>query len=79
MILFGWVLWHINHCRLFNAKPFFYLYIKNMIPKHILLILFLNNPEHICLHTVKWFLLILWNEEQRKRTVHVRRKYGKIE
>ena len=20
MIWFGWVLWHINHCRLFNAK-----------------------------------------------------------
>ena len=20
MIWFGWLLWHINHCRLFNAK-----------------------------------------------------------
>ena len=28
MIWFGWVLWHINHCRLFNAKSFLYLYIK---------------------------------------------------
>ena len=28
MILFGWVLWHINHCRLFNAKSFIYIYIK---------------------------------------------------
>ena len=26
MIWFGWVLWHINHCRLFNAKS--YIYIK---------------------------------------------------
>ena len=26
--LFGWVLWHINHCRLFNAKSFLYIYIK---------------------------------------------------
>ena len=25
---FGWVLWHINHCRLFNAKSFLYIYIK---------------------------------------------------
>ena len=28
MIWFGWVLWHINHCRLFNAKPSLYIYIK---------------------------------------------------
>ena len=24
MIWFGWVLWHINHCRLSNAKNEFY-------------------------------------------------------
>ena len=28
MIWFGWVLWHINHCRLFNAKFSLYIYIK---------------------------------------------------
>ena len=28
MIWFGWVLWHINHCRLFNAKYSLYIYIK---------------------------------------------------
>ena len=28
MIWFGWVLLHINHCRLFNAKYSFYIYIK---------------------------------------------------
>ena len=28
MILFGWVLWHINHCRLFNAKSYLYIYIE---------------------------------------------------
>ena len=28
MIWFGWVLWHINHCRLFNAKSSLYVYIK---------------------------------------------------
>ena len=28
MIWFGWVLWHINHCRLFNAKSPLYIYIK---------------------------------------------------
>ena len=28
MIWFDWVLWHINHCRLFNAKFSLYIYIK---------------------------------------------------
>ena len=28
MICLGWVLWHINHCRLFNAKSSLYIYIK---------------------------------------------------
>ena len=27
-IWFGRVLWHINHCRLFNAKSFLYIYIR---------------------------------------------------
>ena len=27
MIWFGWVLWYINPCRLFNAK-FFFKYIR---------------------------------------------------
>ena len=27
MIWFGWVLWHINHCRLFNAKSSLYIHI----------------------------------------------------
>ena len=26
----GWVLWHINHCRLFNAKSYLYIYILNI-------------------------------------------------
>ena len=28
MVQFGLVLWHINHCRLFNAKSSLYIYIK---------------------------------------------------
>ena len=28
MIWFSWVLLHINHCRLFNAKSFLYIYIE---------------------------------------------------
>ena len=30
MICYGWVLWHINHCRLFNAKSSLCLYIRYM-------------------------------------------------
>ena len=26
--VFGWVLWHINQCRLFNTKTSLYIYIK---------------------------------------------------
>ena len=26
MIWLGWVLWHINHCWLFNAKSSIYIY-----------------------------------------------------
>ena len=28
MIWLGLVLWHINHCKLFNAKSSLYIYIK---------------------------------------------------
>ena len=28
MICFGWVLWHINHYRLYNAKSSLYIYIR---------------------------------------------------
>ena len=27
-LVVGWVLWHINHCRLFNAKSSLYIYIR---------------------------------------------------
>ena len=28
IVRFGLVLWHINHCRLFNAKSSLYIYVK---------------------------------------------------
>ena len=58
-VWFGLVFWHINACSLFNAKSSLYIYIKYMICKHILSIMFLNKPELICLHTVKWFKVLL--------------------
>ena len=59
MIWLGWVLWHINHFRLFNNKSFLYIYISNMICKHILLKTFLNEPKFILLHSVKWLQVLL--------------------
>ena len=35
MIWFGWVLWHINLCRLFNAKSCLYIYIKYIYKSNI--------------------------------------------
>ena len=48
MIWFGCVLWHFNHCKLFNANSC------------LLVILFLNEQDLICLHTVKWFQVLLF-------------------
>ena len=50
LVWLGWVLWHINHCRLFNAKSSSYIYIK------FLLIMFLNEPKL----TVKWLQVLLY-------------------
>ena len=61
MIWFGWVLWHINHCRLFNAKSSLYIYIEYMICKHVLLIAFLNEPGLIFFDAIKWFQVFLSN------------------
>ena len=54
MIWFGLVLWHINHCRLFNAKSYLYIYIKCMID-------IFKWPLAHCFHTVKFFHLFLSN------------------
>ena len=60
MIWCGWVLLHVNHYRLFNAKSSLYIYAKYMICQQILLITFLNEPELIFC-TVKWFQVFLFN------------------
>ena len=60
----GWlvscVLQHINPCKIFNAV---YTYVlKYMICKQIVYWeQFLNKPEVICLHIVKWFQVLLSN------------------
>ena len=80
MIWFGLVLWHINNCRLSNAKSSLYIYINYMISKHILLIMFLNEPKLIILLTVEWFevLLCITNNSIKHQSFVYRRLDGQI-
>ena len=39
-------LWHINHCRLFNAKYFLYIYIKYMLSNHFVNNIFKQTRTH---------------------------------
>ena len=54
MVWFGFVcFYYINHCKLFNSKPFQYIFIKiYIICEHILLITFLNKPKLIFYHSL---------------------------
>ena len=47
LVWFSLVLLHINHCRLM-PNPFLYIYIKYMIPKHILSITFFCTQLNGC-------------------------------
>ena len=66
---FHWVLWHINHCKLFNAKSSLHIYIKYIrfglvgfygiatIVGYLIL-----NPVYIYIYIYMiWFLWVLWH------------------
>ena len=56
---FGWVLWHINNCRLFNVNS---LYIKYIFLKHIVDNIFKRTwADYFCtqLNGFTYFYLIL--------------------
>ena len=53
MIWLGWDLWHINQCRLFNAKSSLYIYIK-----YVRFGWFLWHINHCRLFNAKSFLYI---------------------
>ena len=53
MIWFAWVLWHINHGRLFNAKSSLYIYIK-----YVLFGWVLRDINHLRLFNTKSSLYI---------------------
>ena len=57
MIWFGWVLWHINHCRLYNTKSSLYIDIRYLR---------FDLVELIFWHAVKWFQVSLYNSYNLK-------------
>ena len=59
MVWFGLVLWHINHCRLFNAESSLYIYEIYMIIKHFFDNFFIQTKVHFYLHIVQWFQVLL--------------------
>ena len=59
MICFGWVLWHINHCRLFNAESFFTC-ISN-IYEYVWFGFVLWHINHCRLFNAKFFYAYIWN------------------
>ena len=66
---FGWVLLHINRCRLFNGKSSLYIYIKCMCFVNILLIMFLNEPKLILFHIV--LLCIMKNPIKHQTSIYI--------
>ena len=67
----GWVLWHINRYKLFNAKSYFYRYIKYMTSKAILKMHFqtslssffctqLNGYNYCYITVTLWHQSFIW-------------------
>ena len=60
---FGQILWHTNHCRLFNAKSCLYTHIKYiyMICKHFVDNILKCASASSFLYTAKCFQVLLYN------------------
>ena len=68
MIWFGWVLWHINPCRLFNAKSSLYIYIKyiwfglvGFYGISTLVGYLMPNPLYTYILNMIWLGWVLWH------------------
>ena len=59
--IIGWVSWHINLCKLFNAKFCLYTYETKDFLTNTSVDNILNEPELISLPTIKWFQVLLYN------------------
>ncbi len=68
MILLGWVLWHINYCRLFNVKSSPSLYIKciwfgwvEFYGISTVVGYLMPNPLYAYIRSMIWFGWVLWH------------------
>ena len=68
MIWFSWVLWHINHCRLFNAESSLYIYIKYIWFGSVgfygistIVGYLMPNPLYTYILNMIWFSWVLWH------------------
>ena len=61
MFQFGLVLWHINHCRLFNAKSFFYIHNKYMLSKHFVDSIFFTQLNGFTYFYLIWIIIFTIN------------------
>ena len=70
MIWFGWVLWHINDCRLFNAKFSLYIYIQyiwfgllGFYGISTIIGYLMPNSLYIYIYSIYmiWFAWVLWH------------------
>ena len=71
MIWFGLVIWHINHCRLFDAKSPLYIYIKyigfglvGFYSISTIVGYLMPNPLYtyaLNVYDLVWFGLVLWH------------------
>ena len=58
-MLVGYVLQHSNPYGLFKPNSYSYVYIKYKgFVNEYMSTIFLNRPELICMHTVKWFKVL---------------------
>ena len=68
MVGSGWVLWHINHCRLFNAKFTSYIYINyiwfgwvGFYGISTIVGYLMPDPLYTYIFNIIWFGLVLWH------------------
>ena len=59
LVLFGLVLWHTNHCRLFNTESYLYIYIKYDLEKRFVDII-TKRVLNSFFPTVKWLQVLLF-------------------
>ena len=63
MIWFGWVLWHINHRRLFNARSSLYIYIKYILFDLVAFYEISNIISYLMANPLYIYILNMWHDD----------------